>query len=283
MTPPTQWWVNGEPVDAPPSFPADTPWLRWGEGVFDTARVEQRRVLQGHAHARRLWQNAHDLLPAQAQALDMETLHGRMERAAARALPGTLRLRSTLALVAEAPPVWVHLMELAPWQPPAATALTLLRLAPPDLALCPAGAKRVAWQAQRHRLRQARASGADDALLGPADDRAPAPWETTTAALAWHAGDGWWVAPPWTVRSVTANTLVRAGLVRGERPVCFDTLVAARGLVTLSSLALVQPVQALVVPCPGGGPPARLAPPAWQSPPPGLEAMRACLLDPETR
>jgi branched-subunit amino acid aminotransferase/4-amino-4-deoxychorismate lyase len=236
-------WLNGQavPADAVRIAPDDEGFL-FGDGLFETLRVEDGRALDITAHLDRLYSGLQRIeieIPD-----DRGTLAGAIAVVAAKAARPVARLRLTVTRGNTAGPT--VLISTAPYEPPdedsyrrgvGALLVSDLRI---DSRGPLAGLKSLCWQANRLAFRRADAAGAFEALL--LNERgllAEGSRSTVVLALA----DGLFTPPaadgclPGTVR----RRLLELGAL-AERSLRVDDLYAARELLLLNSLVGALPV-----------------------------------------
>lgn len=245
------WW-NGRrvPIEEVRIAPDDAGFL-FGDGLFETLRVDDGRALDVPAHLDRLFAGLHRVgidLPEDRDALEQA-----LDRIAAEAPRPVARLRLTVTRGGGAEPT--RLITASPYQPPSEEAyrqgVTAVLL--PDLRVDSkgplAGLKSLCWQANRLALRRAEAAGAFEALL--LNERGLLA-EGARSNVVLALPEGLFTPPaadgclPGTVRRrlLEAGTLV-------ERSLTQDDLRRAREVFLLNSLIGVLPVGRLEDKSPG--------------------------------
>jgi branched-subunit amino acid aminotransferase/4-amino-4-deoxychorismate lyase len=223
----------------------------FGDGLFETLRVDGGRALDVPAHLDRLFAGLHRIgidLPEDRDALEQA-----LDRIASEAPRPVARLRLTATRGAGAEPT--RLITASPYQPPSEEAyrqgVTAVLL--PDLRVDSkgplAGLKSLCWQANRLALRQAEAAGAFEALL--LNERGLLA-EGARSNVVLALPEGLFTPPvadgclPGTVRRrlLEAGTLV-------ERSLTQEDLRRAREVFLLNSLIGVLPVGRLEDKSPG--------------------------------
>jgi branched-subunit amino acid aminotransferase/4-amino-4-deoxychorismate lyase len=231
------WW-NGRLVPAEEvRIAPDDPGFLFGDGLFETLRVDGGRPRDLPAHLDRLYAGLHRLgieLPERLCDLG----HAVFEVAQAAPRP-VARLRITISRE-------TRLIAALPYEPPGedlyerGVAAVLL----PDYRIDSrgplAGLKSLSYQMNRLALREAEARGAWEALLVNEHGRLV---EGSRSNLALVLPEGIFTPPesegclPGTVR----RRLLEAGAVR-ERPLSLEDLARGNGLLLMNSLIGVLPV-----------------------------------------
>jgi branched-chain amino acid aminotransferase len=150
------WW-NGRTV--PPEeirIAADDSGFLFGEGLFETLRVDAGRARDVEAHLDRLLAGLRRVGIALPDS--RPTLEKALEEIAAAAPRPTARMRLTVTRS-------TRLITATPYEPPALVTAALLPRYRIDSASPLAGLKSLSYQANRLALRDAEAQGAWDALL----------------------------------------------------------------------------------------------------------------------
>lgn len=238
------WW-NGRllPLGEVLVSPTD-PGFLFGDGLFETLRVDEGRARDVAAHLDRLYAGLRRLdiaLPEERCAL------GRALNRVAQAAPGPVaRLRITVTRGSRGTSEATRLIAAFPYEPPGddlyergvdAVLLPDLRI---DSRGPLAGLKSLSYQANRLALRRAEASGAYEALLLNEHGRLA---EGSRSNLALVLPEGIFTPPesegclPGTVR----RRLLEKGAI-AERELTLEDLAAAEGAMLMNSLIGVLPV-----------------------------------------
>jgi branched-chain amino acid aminotransferase len=236
------WWNGREmPAASVRLSPADAG-FRFGDGLFETLRVDGGRARDVAAHLDRLLAGLPRIgieLPEDRAALERAV--GAVAAAAPRP---TARLRITVTRGAGGEPT--RLIETAPYAPPderayrTGVAAVFDREARVDSRSPLAGLKSLSCQANRLALSRAEAAGAWEALLANERGRLA---EGSRTNLALVLDGGIWTPPledgclPGTVR----RRLLEQGAI-AERPLAAGDLSRTEGILLMNSLAGVLPV-----------------------------------------
>lgn len=235
------WW-NGRivPVEEIRIVPADAGFL-FGDGLFETLRVDDGRARDLSAHLDRLYAGLRRLgIDPPESRCDL----GRAVTDVAQAAPPVARLRITVSRGDEDGPT--RLITTAPYEPPGddlyrrGVAAILLPESRIDSRGPLAGLKSLCYQANRLALRQAEARGAWDALRLNEHGRLVSGSRSNVALVL---PDGIFTPPesegclPGTVR----RRLLETGAIR-ERALTLEDLAAATGLLLMNSLVGALPV-----------------------------------------
>jgi branched-chain amino acid aminotransferase len=239
MSPGSRAWWNGQivPLEEVRVSPTDAGFL-FGDGLFETLRVDAGRARDVAAHLDRLFAGLRRLgiaLPEDRCAL------GRAVTDVAKAAPGPVaRLRISITRDE------TRLIAAFPYEPPgrdlyqrgvAAVLLQELRI---DSRGPLAGLKSLCYQANRLALREAEARGAYEALLLNEHGRLA---EGSRSNVALILADGIFTPPesegclPGTIR----RRLLEKGAIH-QRPLTLEDLGAAEGVLLMNSLIGVLPV-----------------------------------------
>ena len=231
------WW-NGRMVEAEEvRIPADDPGFLFGDGLFETLRVDDGRERDLSAHLDRLYAGLERL---EIEPLESRCDLGRAVHEVAQAAPRPVaRLRITLTR-------GTCLITASPYEPPGedlyrgGVAVALL----PDLRVCSqnplARLKSLSYQLHRRALREAERRGAWEALLINEHERLV---EGSRSNIALVLKDGIFTPPesdgclPGTVR----RRLLESRTLR-ERRLSLKHLFEASGLLLMNSLIGVLPV-----------------------------------------
>jgi branched-chain amino acid aminotransferase len=239
------WW-NGRiiPPEEVRIAPDDAGFL-FGDGLFETLRVDAGRARDLSAHLDRLFAG---LLRLGIAPPEDRCALGRAVTDVANAAPRpAARLRITVSRGTSEGPT--RLITASVYEPPGedvygrGVAAVLLPDHRIDSRGPLAGLKSLGYQANRLALRQAEASGAWDALRLNEHGRLAS---GSRSNLALVLPEGIFTPPesegclPGTVR----RRLLEAGAIR-ERPLTLDDLAAAEGLLLLNSLVGVLPVSSV--------------------------------------
>jgi branched-subunit amino acid aminotransferase/4-amino-4-deoxychorismate lyase len=239
------WW-NGRIVqpEEVQIAPTDAGFL-FGDGLFETLRVDAGRARDLSAHLDRLFAGLRRLGIAPSE--DRCAL-GRAVTDVAQAAPRPVaRLRITISRGTLAGPT--RLVTASPYEPPSedlyrlGVAAILLPEPRIDSRSPLAGLKSLSYQANRLALQAAEARGAYEALLVNEHGRLA---EGSRSNLALILPDGTFTPPesegclPGTVR----RRLLEKGVLR-ERPLSLEDLATANGLLLMNSLIGVLPVSSL--------------------------------------
>jgi branched-chain amino acid aminotransferase len=235
------WW-NGRitPLDEVRLSPTD-PGFLFGDGLFETLRVDEARARDVAAHLDRLYAGLRRFgiaLPEDRCAL------GRALTDVAREAPRPVaRLRITVSRgTSEA----TRLITALPYEPPGAdlyrrgVAAVLLPGSRIDSRSPLAGWKSLSYQANRLALREAEAQGAYEALLVNEHGRL-AEGSRSNVALVFPEG----IFTPPVSEGCLPGTVRRRLLEKGaihERPLTREDLAAAEGVLLMNSLIGVLPV-----------------------------------------
>jgi branched-chain amino acid aminotransferase len=259
-TPAPVCWVDGRLVGDQPSVRADDHGLTVGDGVFETAKIEDGRVFALTRHLARLGRSAAGLgLPAPDLALLREGIGAVL---AARHLPfGRLRVTMTGGPGplgsdrADVPPTYVVLASAVP-RPEPSTSVVLVPWVRNERSAV-AGLKTTSYAENVVALARARQHGASEALM--ANTRGELCEGTGTNVLL--ALDGRLVTPPLSsgalagiTRELLLEWAARDGLAIEERDLPVAALAGAQEVALLSSTRDVQPVHAVdgrALPAPG--------------------------------
>ena len=239
------WWNGGfVPVEEVHIAPADAGFL-FGDGLFETLRVDAGRARDLSAHLDRLFAGLRRLgIEPPEERCDL----GRAVTDVARAAPQPVaRLRITISRGDEDGPT--RLITTAPYEPPGEDLyrLGVAAILLPEIRIDShgplAGLKSLCYQANRLALRQAEARGAWDALR--LNERGHL-CSGSRSNLALAMPGGIFTPPesegclPGTVR----RRLLETGAIR-ERPLTLEDLAAANGLLLMNSLVGALPVSRL--------------------------------------
>lgn len=233
----TRWWRNGE-VLASPVIALDSPLARYGDGVFETVRVDNGVPRWFELHEERLTASAaaHELALVATPVLRTWVLG-----AAAALGSGTFAMRvlATPTEFDETTDIYVSAVPFAMPETGAGVSLLPVSVRHPGLSVT---GKHTSWSWSRAALRQARRLGADDALLMRGDEVV----ESATATLIYRSNAHWFACGE--DAGALASTTLRA--LRSHMPVPRRTttlpeLADADALVLLSSLRLATPVASL--------------------------------------
>ena len=239
----TLWFVDGVPSSAVPQLDADSPWARWGDGIYDTLRIEHGVAVDLDLHLDRVVRSCTtSAMPApgrewlRAHLLEVCAQAARWPSARVRTAIGFVTLSSTTCIVSA-----------DPYTPPTPNAyargVSLHISDVPHPGLGHLG-KSLSYQYFRIAARQAALAGKDDALLL----RDGFARETTTAAIVWLQGGMWYhvADEAGVLPSTTRQGLERRGWA--FTPTAIATLAelqAADAVVTLSGLQIATGVSAL--------------------------------------
>lgn len=228
----TRWWRNGD-VDAAGTIPLDSSLARYGDGVFETIRVDSGRARWLDAHLDRLLHSAATHLLPSVPA--RQVIARWINEAAAGERVGALRVVLTPGAGEHSTDV---LVGLAPYedQPAAPVRLAAVDVPHPDLAEL---GKHTSWAWSRIALRRARSLGGDDALLLRAGNVV----ETATASVVWLRGERWFACgeSDGALASTTLRAL-RSVCDVGASSIDVAGLRSCDAVVLLSSLRLATPV-----------------------------------------
>jgi branched-subunit amino acid aminotransferase/4-amino-4-deoxychorismate lyase len=239
----TLWFVDGVPSTTVPQLGADTPWTRWGDGIYDTFRIEHGVAVDLDLHLDRVVRACTtSAMPApsrewlRAHLLDVCVQAARWPSARVRTAIGLVTMESTRCIVSA-----------DPYTPPTSNAyargisLHISDVRHPGLGHL---GKSLSYQYFRIAARQAALAGKDDALLF----RDGLVGETTTAAIVWLQGGIWYHVADETgvLPSTTRQGLERRGWsFTPTATATLTELLAADAVVTLSGLQIATGVSAL--------------------------------------
>jgi len=242
------WW-NGKTVPAGEvHIPADDSGFLFGDGLFETLRVDGGQARDVEAHLDRL------LAGLRRIGIDLPESRDVLERAVediAGAAPWPVaRLRITITHS-------TRLITTASYEPPEIVTARLLPQYRIHSGHPLAGLKSLSYQSHRLALREAESQGAWEALVLNEQGRLV---EGTRSNLALVFEDR--VITPPTTDGCLPGTVRRRLLERGalkEGPLTVEDLATAREVLLMNSLIGVMPVQILTSPAPSAAP---LPPPA---------------------
>lgn len=243
LTMSTLWFVDGVPSSAVPRLDVDSPWARWGDGMYDTLRIEHGVAVDMDLHLDRLLRScATSAMPAPSREWLRAHLLVVCEHAARWP---SARVRTAVGFVTSATTTCI--VSADPYTPPTpdayARGISLHISDVPHPGLGQLG-KSLSYQYFRIAARQAALAGKDDALLL----RDGFIRETTTAAIVWLQGGTWYhvADEAGVLPSTTRQGLERRGWA--FTPTAIATLIdvqAADTVVTLSGLQIATGVSAL--------------------------------------
>lgn len=231
------WW-NGRLVSAEEvRIPADDPGFLFGDGLFETLRVDEGRPRDLPAHLDRLYAGLHRLgIELPEPLCDLGRAVFEVAQGASRPVA---RLRITVSR-------GTRLVTALPYEPPGedvyerGVPAVLLPGFPIDSRSPLAGLKSLSYQMNRLALREAEARGAWEALLVNEHGHLV---EGSRSNVALVFPEGIFTPPesegclPGTVR----RRLLEAGAIR-EKPIPLEDLSKAMGLLLMNSLIGVLPV-----------------------------------------